>query len=61
MTKKASKTTLKDGWVKREAVTGRFMSVGTGKGVTNASPKSEAAVKEASSKRGEALKRLADR
>ena len=61
MTKNTATTTVKDGWVKREAVSGRFLSVGTGKTVANASPKSETAVREASSKRSAALKRLADR
>jgi len=60
--KKISKTTqVRDGWIKREASTGRLVEVGTSKGTTKPSPKTQAAVKEASSKRSAALKRLANR
>jgi hypothetical protein len=61
MGKMSKKTQVKDGWIKREAVTGRFVEVGTSKGTAKASPKSHSAVKGASSKRSAALKRLADR
>jgi len=60
--KKMSKTTqVKDGWIKREASTGRIMNVGTSKGTSKASSKSISTVKKASSKRSAALKRLANR
>lgn len=60
--KKRSETTaVNGGWVKREAGTGRFIEVTTKKGVAKASPRTQAAVREASSKRSSALKRLGDR
>jgi hypothetical protein len=55
------KTPVKGGSIGRSAKTGRFVQVVTKQGVSKANPKSEAAVKEASSKRSDALKRLADR
>ncbi len=61
MTKRFETTPVKGGWVKREAVSGRFIEVVTSKGVAKASSKTEAAVREASSKRNSALRRLADR
>lgn len=59
--KRSETTPVDGGWVKREAATGRFMEVVTKKGVKKASSKTEAATREASSKRSSALKRLADR
>ena len=58
----SSKTTqVNGGWIKREERSGRFVEVHTSKGGAKASPKSASALTQASSKRGEALKRLADR
>lgn len=56
-----NKTSVKGGWIGRNAKSGTFVVVGTEEGVVKASPKSQSAVKEASSKRSDALKRLADR
>jgi len=63
MTKKAQSkvTPVKGGWVKRDAETGRFVSVQGSKGVAKESLKSLAAAKLTSSKRSAALKRLANR
>ena len=52
---------VKGGHIARDAATGRFLSVESATGISRASPKSEAAVIDASRKRSEALKRLADR
>jgi hypothetical protein len=52
---------MTDGFVKRDQRTGRFMEVRTSKGTNRASAISEATVKEASTKRSAALKRLSDR
>jgi hypothetical protein len=52
---------VKGGWVKRDAASGRFIEVVTPKGVSKSSRKTGAAVKQASSKRSAALKRLANR
>ena len=49
------------GWVKRDERTGRFIEVHTSNGTRKATAKTETTVKEASSKRSAALKRLADR
>ena len=49
------------GWIKRDAQTGRFVEVGTPKGVSKATEKTQSAVEEASARRKDALKRLADR
>jgi hypothetical protein len=57
----SSKTTqVNGGSIKREERTGRFVEVQTSKSSSKASPKSASALTQASSKRGEALKRLAD-
>lgn len=61
MKKRFETTWVKGGWVKRETASGRFVAVGTHKGMSKASPKTQEAVRKASSKRGPALKRLADR
>lgn len=61
MTMSSKTTSVKGGWIKRDAVTGRFIEVHTSKGAAKASPKSGHSVKEASSKRRSALKRLANR
>ncbi|PTX48325.1 hypothetical protein [Allosediminivita pacifica] len=55
------KTTLKDGWIARDAETGRFVAVGTENGVSRKTPKTEALLKEVSSRRNAALKRLVNR
>ena len=51
----------KEGYVKRDERSGRFVEVQTESGTYRARPKSEDAVNEAASKRHSALKRLADR
>lgn len=61
MSAKSKKTSLKDGWVVRDSASGRVMTVKTEKGLSKARAKSHTVVKEASSKRHAALKRLADR
>jgi hypothetical protein len=63
MAKSASKvvSSVKGGWVKRDAKTGRFIEVGSENGTYRAKPNSEAAVKAASKERQEALRRLANR
>jgi hypothetical protein len=58
----SSKTTqVHGGSIKREVRSGRFVEVHTSSGRSKASSKSASALTHASSKRGEALKRLADR
>jgi hypothetical protein len=52
---------VKGGWVAREAETGRFTEVGSQSGTYRASQQSEAAIEQASKKRSDALRRLADR
>ena len=52
---------VKGGWVKREAVSGRFVEVGNDNGTYRAKPSSEAAIEKASKDRHDALKRLANR
>lgn len=52
---------VKGGWVTRDASTGRFIEVRTEKGVSRSSSETRTTVKEASSRRSAALKRLADR
>ncbi len=54
-------TSVTGGWIKRDAATGRFVEVRTDRGAAKASAASEAAVRKASSRRGAALRRLADR
>lgn len=54
-------TGIGGGWVSREKTTGRFVEVRSESGVSKASDRSEAALRDASSKRSSALKRLADR
>jgi hypothetical protein len=61
MKKRSEKTPVKGGWVKREVATGRFIEVATHKGVAKVSSKTLTTVREASSKRSSALKRLANR
>ena len=61
MTKTSTITPVKGGWVKREARTGRFVEVQTTKGASKATAKTRAVLKDISSKRTAALKRLADR
>ncbi|WP_299943234.1 hypothetical protein [uncultured Ruegeria sp.] len=57
----AKKTTVKGGYIVRDAKTGRFTEVKSSSGVKKPGFKSVSAVKEASKKRHSALKRLADR
>jgi hypothetical protein len=52
---------VKGGWVKREAISGRFVEVGSEKGTFRARPGSEAAIEKASKDRHDVLKRLANR
>lgn len=54
-------TLVKGGWIKRHARSGEFVAVSTKDGQSRASAATQAAVKEASSRHGAALKRLADR
>lgn len=61
MKKRYETTPVKGGWVKREARSGDLVAVSTGKGVSRVSAATQAAVREASSRRSSALKRLADR
>jgi len=55
------KTTVKGGWVARSALNGRFIAVGTDKGVYKKGGKTASTVKDVSQRRSAALKRLADR
>ena len=60
--KGTSRTTpVKGGSVTRDFASGRLMEVRSADGVSKASSKTRTAVQEASSRRGAALKRLADR
>jgi hypothetical protein len=63
MPKTSSSTTtqVNGGTITRDERNGRFVEVSTSKGGAKASPKTASALTQASSKRGEALKRLADR
>ncbi len=56
-----TKIPVKGGWIVRSTVSGQVVAAETPKGVSRASEISRAAVSEASTKRGAALKRLADR
>lgn len=63
MTKTSSSktTSVNGGWIKRDQRNGRLVEVHTNKGGAKASPISALSLTQASSKRSEALKRLADR
>jgi hypothetical protein len=61
MNKSPKTTPVRGGSVTRDPESGRFIEVRTSKGVAKADPRSEASVAKASSKRGSALRRLADR
>ncbi len=61
MARRTKTAQVKDGWVKREAASGRLVAVGTDKGVSKASARSEAAISDASTRHASALQRLADR
>ncbi|MGY3437957.1 MULTISPECIES: hypothetical protein [unclassified Marinovum] len=61
MAEQVEKSEANGGWVRRSAKTGQFVSVETVKGTSKKSPKTDATVKEVSSRRQAALKRLADR
>jgi hypothetical protein len=52
---------VKGGWVKRDAASGRFVEVGSEKGIYRAKPDSEAVIEKASKDRHDVLKRLANR
>jgi hypothetical protein len=54
-------TPVKGGYVTRDAKSGRFLTVQGSSGTSKSGPKSEEIVKKTSTKRREALKRLADR
>lgn len=60
-TRQLVQSAVKGGTVKRVAETGQLVTVQTEKGTSRSGPMTQAAVSEASSKRHEALKRLADR
>lgn len=61
MANSVKKEKVKGGWVARHTESGRFVSVVSGTSKSNRSAKTGEVVKEASEKRGNALKRLADR
>lgn len=61
MATNTKKTTVKGGWVARNAKSGKLVSVGSSSGTFKGKPKTIDTVKEVSSKREAALKRLADR
>jgi hypothetical protein len=61
MKRSTTTTPVKGGTVTRDSASGRFIEVRSTAGVSKANPKTRSAVEEASSKRGAALKRLADR
>lgn len=61
MAKGSDTKAVKGGWVTRDASTGRFIEVRTEKGVSKVSSETRTTVKDASSRRSAALKRLADR
>lgn len=56
-----TKTPVKGGWVERDATSGRLIQASGTRGSSKLTPRSDAAAKEASSRRSAALKRLADR
>ncbi|MFC3183085.1 hypothetical protein [Cypionkella sinensis] len=63
MTKTSSSktTSVNGGWIKRDQRDGRLVEVQTSKGGAKASTLSASSLSQASSKRSETLKRLADR
>ncbi len=61
MAENAKKNPVKGGYIARSVVSGRFVEVGSSSGIKKATPKTASVVKEASSKRKSALKRLANR
>ena len=58
---KIAASKVEGGWVKRDAISGRFVEVSSEKGTYRAKPESEAAIEKASKDRHDALKRLANR
>jgi len=54
-------TKVKDGWIKRDASSGRFVEAGSAAGISKHSKQSQSAIQEVSARRKDALKRLADR
>ena len=61
MASKVTRSTLKGGYIARNAKTGQFVEVCTSSGRQRVTEKTVSAIKGASEKRGSALKRLADR
>lgn len=61
MARNTIKTQVKDGWVSRDASSGLLEAVRTSKGTHKVTGKTKYVLKEVSSKRNSALKRLADR
>ncbi|WP_289150279.1 hypothetical protein [uncultured Salipiger sp.] len=61
MSKPVEKTSVRGGWIKRETRTGRFVEVATENGLSKATEKTSAKIKEVSGRRHAALMRLKDR
>ena len=61
MKTRVEKTTIKGGWIKRDAASGRLVAVSSGDKVSRASAKTGEVVEAAASRHDAALRRLADR
>ncbi len=61
MNSKTEKTKVEGGWVARDAKTGRFVMVKSGKTTAKASARTISQIKDVSQKRSAALKRLVNR